>query len=144
MKHELKRNGESVNDTLHKKIKKPHINMISAMIQVSADLFRSTSGVLVVSDTLVEDQVDRGDGILAVIINGTIYVAAAIALIKWSRSLGVWYDVLGQAIEVVCPQGIKSDNITWIEPTQAGQVAIVDMALPKKDISYVMLKETPR
>jgi hypothetical protein len=46
--------------------------------------------ILMVSDTLVEDQADRGNGILAVIISGTIYVAADIALLKWSKSFGAW------------------------------------------------------
>ena len=35
----LERNGESVDDALHKKIKKPHINMFSVLIHVSANLF---------------------------------------------------------------------------------------------------------
>ena len=43
MKHKLERNEECVNDTLHKKIKNPLINMFNALIHLPADLFRSTS-----------------------------------------------------------------------------------------------------
>jgi hypothetical protein len=147
MKRELKQNGDSVNDSLHKKTKKPHINMFSVLIYISTDLFCFAStfilGVLMVSDTLVNDQVDRGDRILAVIISGTIYVAAAITLIEWFKSLGAWYGGMGQAIEVVCPHGIKPENTILIDPNKAGQVAIVDMTSSNKDMSYTMLKETP-
>ena len=43
----------------------------------------------------------------------------------------------------MCLQGIKPGNVIWIEPTKAGQVVIVDITLPKKDVSYLMPKETP-
>lgn len=82
MRREAELRGESVEGGA--KISKPHINMFSALIHVSADLFHSSStfvlGVLMVSDTLLEDQANKGDGILAVIISSTIYLAAAGAL----------------------------------------------------------------
>jgi len=122
--------GKDINANLKMKIEKPHINMFSALIHVSADLFRSTStfvlGVLMVSGSLSDDQADQGDGILAVIISSTIYLAAALALFEWFKSTNEWYSGLGQAIEVVCPQGIEPGDIIRIEPSKAGHGKAAD------------------
>merc|ERR1711862_136802 len=54
------------------KIEKPAINMLSALLHVSADLFRSTStfilGILMVSGALDQKGQDQGDAILALTI----------------------------------------------------------------------------
>merc|ERR1712032_1789443 len=53
------------------KIEKPDINMLSALLHVSADLFRSSStfilGILMVSGALNQKEQDQGDAILALI-----------------------------------------------------------------------------
>jgi len=122
MKRQAELRGESDQD-LHEKIQKPHINMFSALIHVSADLFRSTStfvlGLLMVTGALDQDQSDQGDGILAVIISATLYIAAAIALLEWCKSMSTWYTGLGQAIEVVVPPGAEPGDIITVEPTKA-------------------------
>jgi len=80
------------------KIKKPKINMLSALLHVSADLFRSTStfvlGVLMVSGTLDQREQDQGDAILALIIGGTIYVASVYALYEWWGCFSDWFASL--------------------------------------------------
>jgi len=80
------------------KIKKPKINMLSALLHVSADLFRSTStfvlGVLMVSGTLDQREQDQGDAILALIIGGTIYVAAVYAIYEWWGCFSEWFSSL--------------------------------------------------
>ena len=104
--------------------------MFSALIHVSADLFRSTStfclGVLMVSEVLNEDQSDKGDGILAVIICCTIYIAGATALYEWLTTGYAWYTGLGQAVEVACPEGIEPGDIIRIEPTKTGHGKAAD------------------
>jgi len=80
------------------KIEKPDINMLSALLHVSADLFRSTStfilGILMVSGALDQRQQDQGDAILALIIGGTIYVAAVYALYEWWGAFSEWFSSL--------------------------------------------------
>jgi len=129
MRREAELRGEDVAD-LQAKIQRPHINMFSALIHVSADLFRSTStfvlGVLMVTNALDQDQSDQGDGILAVIISSTIYLAAATALYEWLGTMNSWYAGLGQAIEVACPEGIEPGDIIRIEPTKAGHGKAAD------------------
>jgi len=133
MKRESRLKGEfgtDINENLNKNIKKPHINMFSALIHVSADLFRSTStfvlGCLMVSGSLSDDQADQGDGILAVIISSTIYLAAATALFAWFKSANDWYSGLGQAIEIVCPKGIEPGDVIRIEPTKTSHGKAAD------------------
>jgi len=90
---ELEKTGEDA-----AKIQKPAINMLSALLHVSADLFRSTStfvlGVLMVSGALNPKEQDQGDAILALIIGGTIYFAAVYALYEWWGSFSVWFSSL--------------------------------------------------
>jgi len=80
------------------KIEKPDINMLSALLHVSADLFRSTStfilGCLMVSGVLDQREQDQGDAILALIIGGTIYVAAVYALYEWWGAFVNWFSSL--------------------------------------------------
>jgi len=80
------------------KIAKPEINMLSALLHVSADLFRSTStfilGCLMVSGVLDQREQDQGDAILALIIGGTIYAAAVYALYEWWGSFSDWFSSL--------------------------------------------------
>jgi len=80
------------------KIEKPDINMLSALLHVSADLFRSSStfilGILMVSGALNQKEQDQGDAILALIIGGTIYVASIYALYEWWGSFSDWFSSL--------------------------------------------------
>merc|ERR1711865_86474 len=108
MVKEAEMRGEDING-LNDKIKRPHINMFSALIHVSADLFRSTSTF-----------------ILAVIICSTIFVAGGTALWEWFTTSYSWYTGLGQAIEVECPEGIEPGDIIRIEPSKAGQGKAAD------------------
>lgn len=80
------------------KISKPEINMLSALLHVSADLFRSTStfvlGILMVSGVLTDAQQNQGDAILAVIIGCTIYIAGVYALYEWFLAFRKWFAAL--------------------------------------------------
>lgn len=122
MVKEAEMRGENIDD-INNKIKKPQINMFSALIHVSADLFRSTStfilGILLTSGALNDDQESRGDSILAIIICATLYIAGATALYEWIVTAYSWFTGLGQAIEVECPEGIEPGDVIRIEPTKA-------------------------
>lgn len=104
-------------------LRKPPINMFSALMHVSADLFRSAAtlvlGVLIASGALDRDQSKEGDGVLAVTISATLYVAAAVALLEWCRSCFAWFAGLGEPLEVVCPPGSQPGDVIRIEPTRA-------------------------
>ena len=68
----LSEGGESQETAIdiadHVQMEKPEVNMLSALLHVSADLFRSTStfilGILMVSGALTSDQQSQGDAIL--------------------------------------------------------------------------------
>jgi len=111
-------------------IKKPQINMMSALLHVSADLFRSTStfilGILLVADVLSDEQQGRGDAILAIIIGVTIYLASAYALYEWVIEFKAWYCGLGDSIEVECPE---CNAQIEIKPDKAGHGKAADAFL---------------
>ncbi|EJK59892.1 hypothetical protein THAOC_19833 [Thalassiosira oceanica] len=79
----------AVDDTDNAHIEKPQVNMLSALLHVSADLFRSTStfilGILMVSGALTTDQQSQGDAILG------IY-----ALYEWIIATRKWFYALAQ------------------------------------------------
>lgn len=80
------------------KLQKPEVNMLSALLHVSADLFRSTStfilGILMVSGALTEEQQAEGDTILAIIISSTIYLGAIYAIYEWIIAARKWFYAL--------------------------------------------------
>lgn len=111
-------------------IKKPEINMMSALLHVSADLFRSTStfilGILLVANALADDQQAKGDSILAIIIGVTIYLAAIYALYEWYVAAREWWAGLAQGIEVECPE---CNAQIEIKPDKAGHGKAADAFL---------------
>lgn len=111
-------------------IKKPQINMLSALLHVAADLFRSTStfilGILLVADVLSDEQQGRGDAILAIIIGVTIYLASAYALYEWIIEFRAWYVGLADSIEVECPE---CNAQIEIKPDKAGHGKAADAFL---------------
>jgi len=90
----------AVDDTDNAHIEKPQVNMLSALLHVSADLFRSTStfilGILMVSGALTTDQQSQGDAILAIIISCTIYIGGIYALYEWIIATRKWFYALAQ------------------------------------------------
>lgn len=110
----------AVDDTDNAHIEKPQVNMLSALLHVSADLFRSTStfilGILMVSGALTTDQQSQGDTILgkyffslsslfcnifqphtiAIIISCTIYIGGIYALYEWIIATRKWFYALAQ------------------------------------------------
>jgi len=96
------------------KIAKPEINMLSALLHVSADLFRSSStfilGILMVSGALSQKQQDEGDAILAIIIGATIYIAAAYALYEWFFAFRDWFTSLAK-LQVTEGEKTKTGDI---------------------------------
>lgn len=82
------------------KVEKPEINMMSALLHVSADLFRSSStfilGVLMTAGVLSPAQSNQGDAVLAITICCTIYLAGFYALYEWSVALRKWWSDLAK------------------------------------------------
>jgi Co/Zn/Cd efflux system component len=111
-------------------IQKPEINMLSALLHVSADLFRSTAtfilGILLVANALNEDQQSLGDAWLAVIIGITIYLAAIYAVYEWYFASREWWVGLAQGIEVQCPE---CEAQIEIKPDKAGHGKAADAFL---------------
>lgn len=90
----------AVDGTDNAHFEKPQVNMLSALLHVSADLFRSTStfilGILMVSGALTADQQSQGDAILAIIISCTIYIGGIYALYEWIIATRKWFYALAQ------------------------------------------------
>jgi len=82
------------------KVEKPEINMMSALLHCSADLFRSTStlilGILLTAKVLSPEQSSQGDAILAIVICCTIYLAGLYALYEWFIALRKWWSDLAK------------------------------------------------
>lgn len=82
------------------KVEKPEINMMSALLHCSADLFRSTStlilGILLTAKVLSPEQSSQGDAILAIVICCTIYLAGLYAFYEWFVALRKWWSDLAK------------------------------------------------
>jgi len=111
-------------------IKKPEINMLSALLHVSADLMRSTTtfieGILLLAGSLTAAGQEYVDAICGVIIGVTLYLGAAYALYEWIVSFWGWYKGLGDSIQLVCPE---CHTEIEIKPSKAGHGKAADAFL---------------
>merc|ERR1712157_12705 len=76
-------------------IKKPEINMLSALLHVSADLMRSTTtfieGAILLSGGITPAKQEYIDAICGLIIGATLYLGAAYALYEWVMTCREWF-----------------------------------------------------
>merc|ERR1711904_72444 len=122
-------NGESP-EQASAQIKKPQINMLSALLHVSADLMRSTTtfieGCILLAGGITAAKQEFIDAICGVIIGATLYVGAAYALYEWIMTFWSWFTGLGNAIVVNCPE-CEAD--IEIKPDKAGHGKVADAML---------------
>lgn len=114
-----------------KTIKKPQVNMLSALLHVSADLMRSTTtfieGILLYSaSSFTPEKQSFVDAICGLIICAIIYAGALYAIYEWVVSFYHWFMSLGEAIEVECPE---CDKMVIVEPQKAGHGRVADVVL---------------
>merc|ERR1712241_452107 len=111
-------------------IKKPEINMLSALLHVSADLMRSTTtfieGIFLLAGSLTSARQEYVDAICGVIIGVTLYIGAAYALYEWIVSFWGWFKGLGNSIQVECPECRAEIEI---KPSKAGHGKAADAFL---------------
>jgi magnesium-transporting ATPase (P-type) len=111
-------------------IQKPEINMLTALLHVSADLVRSIAtfveGILLLAGGLSPHKQEYVDAICGIIIGVSIYLASIYALYEWINSFWNWFSGLGNAIEVECPEcGAQIE----IKPDKAGHGKAADAFL---------------
>lgn len=108
-------------------ISKPEINMLTALLHVSADLLRSTTtfieGILLLAGGLTPDEQVFVDAICGIIIGASIYLASIYALYEWITAFWRWFTSLGNAIEVKCPECWAQIEI---KPDKAGHGKAAD------------------
>lgn len=111
-------------------IKKPEINMLSALLHVSADLMRSTTtfieGAILLAGGITAAKQEFIDAICGIIIGVTLYLGAAYALYEWVMTFREWFVGLGDAIVVHCPE-CEAD--IEIKPDKAGHGKVADAML---------------
>jgi len=109
------------------KVSKPEINMLTALLHVSADLLRSTvtfiEGILLLVGFLSPSEQEFLDSIIACIIGASIYLASIYALYEWVTSFWAWFSSLGDSIEVECPE---CQAMIEIKPDKAGHSKAAD------------------
>jgi len=108
-------------------ISKPEINMLTALMHVSADLFRSTctfvEGIFLLAGTITTSKQEYIDGICGILIGATIILGSIYALYEWIISFWAWFKSLGNAIEVQCPE---CEAVIEIKPDKAGHGKAAD------------------
>merc|ERR1711935_1069674 len=108
-------------------VTKPEINMLTALLHVSADLLRSTvtfiEGILLLVGFLSTSQQEYVDSVCALIIGAAIYLASIYALYEWVTSFWAWFSSLGDSIEVECPE---CQAMIEIKPDKAGHSKAAD------------------
>jgi len=109
------------------KVSKPEINMLTALLHVSADLLRSTvtfiEGILLLMGFLSPSEQEFLDSVIACIIGASIYLASIYALYEWVTSFWAWFSSLGDSIEVECPE---CQAMIEIKPDKAGHSKAAD------------------
>jgi len=112
------------------KIKKPQVNMLTALLHVSADLLRSTctfiEGIVLLAGGLTASGQEFVDAICGIIIGASLYAASAYALYEWVVEFTGWFAALGAPIEVYIPE--IGANIV-IKPDKAGHSKAADAFL---------------
>jgi len=87
-------------------VQMPEINMLSALLHVSADLMRSTctfiEGLFLFFVSLTPAKQEYIDTIVGIIIGATIIAASVYALYEWIVAFWEWFTGLGNTIEVEC------------------------------------------
>jgi len=114
-------------DEAKAQVNKPEINMLTALLHVSADLLRSTvtfiEGILLLVGFLTDSEQELVDSICALIIGASIYIASIYALYEWVTSFWAWFTSLGDSIEVECPE---CQAMIEIKPDKAGHSKAAD------------------
>jgi len=114
-------------DEAKAQVNKPEINMLTALLHVSADLLRSTvtfiEGILLLVGFLTDSEQELVDSICALIIGASIYIASIYALYEWVTSFWAWFSSLGDSIEVECPE---CQAMIEIKPDKAGHSKAAD------------------
>lgn len=102
------------------KIEKPGINMLTALLHVSADLFRSTStfvlGIVLLTGKLCPTQQAFADAVVGVAIAVTIYLGSVYALYEYIVAASTWFKGLGAPLEVRLPDGTTIE----VQPKRVG------------------------
>jgi len=121
--------GKSVEEA-KASITKPEINMLTALLHVSADLMRSTctfiEGIFLLAGNLSNAKAEYVDAICGIFIGATIIAGSVYALYEWISSFWIWYAGLGNAIEVQCPE---CEAVIEIKPDKAGHGKAADAFL---------------
>jgi len=85
------------------KVEKPHVNMLTALLHVGADLLRSTTtfieGLVLLGKKGAEENNSAFiDGVCGFIICLTVYIGAAYALYEWVQEFWTWFSALGEPL----------------------------------------------
>lgn len=122
--------GESLDDNAEIKLKKPQVNMLTALLHVSADLMRSSctfvEGIILLAGGLTASGQEYVDAICGIIIGASLYAASLYALYEWIIEMTGWFSDLGKPIEVYIPE--LGCNII-IKPDKAGHSKAADAFL---------------
>merc|ERR1712183_273055 len=109
------------------KIKKPKVNMLTALLHVSADLLRSTctffEGIVLLAGILTPSGQEYVDAICGIIIGASLYAASVYAVFEWIMEFQSWFTGLGSDISTICPE-CNADIV--IEPDKAGHSNAAD------------------
>merc|ERR1711862_512214 len=119
--------GESLDDNAEIKLKKPKVNMLTALLHVSADLMRSSctfiEGIVLMAGKLTPSGQSYVDAICGIVIGASLYAASAYALFEWARECYFRFTVLGKEITVYVPE---IDDYIVIKPDKAGHSKAAD------------------
>lgn len=126
MKKEALAKGGDVDGEVAK-IKKPKVNMLTALLHVSADLMRSSctfiEGIVLMAGKLTPSGQSYVDAICGIVIGASLYAASAYALFEWARECYFWFTGLGKEITVYVPE---IDDYIVIKPDKAGHSKAAD------------------
>jgi len=112
------------------KIQKPRVNMLTALLHVSADLLRSTTtfveGIILMTVGMSASSQAYVDSICGIIIGASLYVACIYAIYEWIVEFTEWFTHLGAPIEVYVPEIGATIVVT---PDRAGHSKAADAFL---------------
>lgn len=129
MLEQAKKEGKDL-DQDGSKIEKPAINMLAALLHVTADLMRSTTtfieGIVLFAGKLTPAGQEYVDAICGIFIGITIYCGSFYAIYEWCVSFYSWFSGLGKVIEVLCPE---CNTMIEIKPDKAESGKVADTVL---------------